>query len=82
MRKFVQAECNTVQQALTEYLDEALPPGERERFEQHLAGCASCAHHLHRLRQTLQRLASLPREPMPTPLKEHLLRSHSNRRSA
>jgi hypothetical protein len=27
-----------VQQGLTEYLDEALPPGERERFEQHLAG--------------------------------------------
>jgi anti-sigma factor RsiW len=47
------------------YLDEALPPGERETFDRHLATCADCARHLRDVLQTIQRLRSLPREPMP-----------------
>lgn len=79
---YVQLGCDTVMQGLTEYLDEALPPGEQERFQHHLATCAACGRHLQQLQQLLQRLATLPRESMPAPLKEPLLRAHQSRQSA
>lgn len=82
MRMYVPLGCEEVTEGLTDYLDEALPPGRRERLEHHLATCAHCAHDLQQLRLTLQQLASLPREPMPAPLREHLLRAHQSRQSA
>jgi anti-sigma factor RsiW len=82
MRMNVRLGCDEITQGLADFLDEALPPGRRKRFEHHLATCAPCAHHFQQLLHTLQRLASLPREPMPAPLRAHLLRAHQSRQSA
>ncbi|HET7275071.1 MAG TPA: anti-sigma factor [Longimicrobiaceae bacterium] len=67
---------------LTEYLDEALPPGTRKRLEQHLAGCAGCSLDLNEIRTTVSRLRALPGEKMPIGMKENLLRALHNRQSA
>jgi anti-sigma factor RsiW len=82
MLMYVQLGCEDVTQGLTEYLDEALPPGRRDRYERHLAHCAHCARHLHELRQIIHRLGALPHEPMPAPMKERLLHAHQSRQSA
>jgi len=74
--------CDDVMQRVTEYLDEALPPGEAANFERHLAECAACARHLQEIRQTIHRLGALPREPMPAPMKDRLLQALHSRQSA
>lgn len=78
----VRLDCEDVKQRASDYLDEALPPGAREPFEQHLATCVNCARYLQEIRQTIHRLGTLPREPMPDPMKELLLRALHNRQSA
>lgn len=74
--------CQDLMQRASEYLDEALPPGEREAFDGHLATCPGCARHLQELRDTIQRLRSLPREPMPSEMKERLRQALHSRQSA
>jgi anti-sigma factor (TIGR02949 family) len=74
--------CEDLIQRTSEYLDEALPPGDREAFDRHLATCADCARHLHDVLQTVQRLRSLPREPMPSEMKERLRQALHSRQSA
>jgi anti-sigma factor RsiW len=74
--------CDDVMQRVTEYLDEALPPGARRALEQHLAECVNCTRYLHEIRQTIQRLGMLPREPMPASMKDQLLHALHSRQSA
>jgi len=74
--------CDDVMQRVTEYLDEALPPGAKEALERHLAGCASCTRHLQEIRHTIHRLGALPREPMPASMKDRLLQALRSRQSA
>ena len=66
--------CHNVREGLTEYLDGALPATSRQGFDDHLRGCPPCRALLEELRLTVQRLASLPREPMPPAMKRALLR--------
>jgi anti-sigma factor RsiW len=45
--------CQELVELVTDYLDGALPPGERARFEAHVAGCPGCAAHLEQVRTTI-----------------------------
>jgi mycothiol system anti-sigma-R factor len=74
--------CDDVMQRVTEYLDQALPPGATQAFDRHLAECADCARHLQEIRQTIHRLGALPREPMPASMKDRLLQALHSRQSA
>lgn len=74
--------CDDVMQRVTEYLDEALPPGARGAYERHLSECADCNRHLQEIRQTIHRLGALPREPMPASMKDRLLQALHSRQSA
>ena len=38
---------------VTDYLDGALTPNDRERFEEHMAVCTDCANHLDQIRATI-----------------------------
>lgn len=71
--------CREVREGLTEYLDGALPPDERQGFERHLAHCDRCRTRLEELGLTLARLSSLPREPMPPAMKRTLLDAFRDR---
>jgi anti-sigma factor RsiW len=74
--------CDDVMQRVTEYLDEALPPGVTADLERHLADCANCTRYLQEIRHTIHRLGALPREPMPAPMKDRLLQALHSRQSA
>jgi hypothetical protein len=45
--------CRTVVELITEYLDDALPDGERRRLEEHLADCDGCTVVLDQFRTTV-----------------------------
>ncbi len=70
-----QLSCQELVELVTDYLDGALPPAERARFEQHLARCADCSTSLEQMRQTIRTLGRLTEESIPARTKEELLRA-------
>jgi anti-sigma factor RsiW len=65
--------CQELVELVTEYLDGALPPPERARFEQHLAACEGCRRHLAQVQETIRVAGSLPPERLPDGAREDLL---------
>jgi anti-sigma factor RsiW len=58
--------CQELVELVTAYLDDVLSPGDRARFEAHLAECDDCSAHVAQFEQTLHALGVLPedeREP-------------------
>lgn len=52
-------ECREVVEVVADYLEGALPPGDRLRFDYHLAFCEDCRAYLDQLR-TVIRVAGRP----------------------
>ena len=46
--------CQQAVELVTLYLEDALPGGERRRFEKHLAGCPHCTEYLAQMRETIR----------------------------
>ena len=46
--------CQEVVELVTAYLDDALDPSDRERFEEHLAFCGGCENYLEQMRTTVR----------------------------
>ena len=54
-----QLSCQELVELVTDYLDGALPPAERMRFDAHIAGCDGCHTYLEQIRLTIARTGSL-----------------------
>ena len=48
-----QLTCRELVELVTDYLEDALPPSERARFDLHLDVCAHCRDHVEQLRTTV-----------------------------
>jgi anti-sigma factor RsiW len=72
MRLDQELTCQDVVELVTAYLEHALPPEERERFEMHLAGCTGCRNYLDQMRRTIE-TTGRARFELPTDLEEKLL---------
>jgi anti-sigma factor RsiW len=48
--------CQELVELVTEYLEDALSPVDRDRFEEHIALCPMCQVHLEQLRVTIREL--------------------------
>ncbi|MCS6830315.1 MAG: zf-HC2 domain-containing protein [bacterium] len=59
--------------ALSAYVDDSLPPDERERVEAHLEGCASCQQTVVELQALRQSVKLLPHYEPPPMLKARIL---------
>jgi anti-sigma factor RsiW len=46
--------CQEVVELVTDYLEGALSPADRRRFEAHLAGCPHCTEYLAQMRETIR----------------------------
>jgi anti-sigma factor RsiW len=46
--------CQEMVELVSDYIDDALPRGERRRFERHLAGCPHCTEYLAQIRETIR----------------------------
>jgi len=64
--------CKELVELITEYLEGALPPGDKARFEQHLAFCDWCRTYLEQMRLTIQTLGKLSEESIPEYVKADL----------
>ncbi|HEX6541894.1 MAG TPA: zf-HC2 domain-containing protein [Ktedonobacterales bacterium] len=65
--------CKELVEVITSYLDDALSPEERERFERHLALCPGCRAYLVQMRATLRLLGTLSAESLPETMQRELL---------
>jgi hypothetical protein len=66
--------CRELVELVTEYLEGALSPGHRDRFEQHVILCDGCAFYLDQMRTTIAVTGSLTEESMTPEAQESLLR--------
>lgn len=46
--------CRELVDLVTEYIEDALPPAARARFERHLDGCGGCRNHLEQMETTIR----------------------------
>jgi len=74
--------CREVVELMTDYLEGALSPADRDRFEQHLAGCEGCTAYLAELRKTLRVLGGLREVPIPGHLRRRLLAAFGDWRTS
>ena len=56
--------CRDLVELITDYLENRLSPGDRLRFEAHLAECDACRTYLDQFRQTIRVLGHLPEESL------------------
>jgi anti-sigma factor RsiW len=67
--------CQELVELVTDYLEGALAPAERTRFESHLAGCQGCRAYLAQARRTIDLSGRLEEEDVPEETRERLLRA-------
>jgi anti-sigma factor RsiW len=54
--------CQELVELVTDYLEDALPPSLRERFERHIAHCSGCTTYLEQMSATIAATGSLTPE--------------------
>jgi anti-sigma factor RsiW len=72
MRLARELACQEVVELVTAYLDDALVPEERERFEEHLVFCDGCSTYLAQMRETVA-IAGRVELRLPPELEDSLL---------
>jgi anti-sigma factor RsiW len=65
--------CKELVELVTDYLDDALSPEDRERFEQHIVLCDGCGRYLDQMRTTIALTGSLTEESVTPDVQERLL---------
>jgi len=57
--------CPELVELVTDYLEQALPPGRRRRFEAHLETCRDCTAYVAEFAQTVNALGALREDEAP-----------------
>ena len=66
--------CQEMIEVVTNYLDDALPPDDGQRFERHLSYCAGCSTYVDQMRETIRQTSMVPREEsLPPALREEIV---------
>ncbi len=68
-----QLTCEELVEVVTQYLEDRMPPGEREAFDEHLYICAGCRIYLDQMRQTITTLGTITPEEISPEIREDLL---------
>jgi anti-sigma factor RsiW len=66
-------ECRELVELVTDYLEGALAPDERVRFERHLAGCDGCTAYLRQVRATLRAAGRATERSIPDGVRDRLM---------
>ncbi|MBS2025639.1 MAG: zf-HC2 domain-containing protein [Deltaproteobacteria bacterium] len=70
----IELTCVELVALVTEYLEEALTPAERERFEHHLVYCVGCIEYLQQIRDAMKLAgAAKPAEVLTQEAEDKLL---------
>jgi anti-sigma factor RsiW len=65
--------CRELVELVTDYLEGAMPAGERARVERHLAACDGCTAYVEQMRLTLRALGKIPEETISERAREELM---------
>ena len=65
--------CKDLVEVITDYLEGALSPRDKLRFEEHLAVCEGCRNYLEQMRATIRLAGALKTDPIPDGVREQLL---------
>jgi anti-sigma factor RsiW len=65
--------CHEVVEIVTDYLEDALPPEDRQRVEEHLAYCDGCTAYLEQMRTTIRLTGMLTEDQIPEDQQRELL---------
>jgi predicted anti-sigma-YlaC factor YlaD len=74
--------CQDIVELVTAYLEHALEPFDRERFEEHLVFCDVCGNYLEQMRETIAATGRVQLEAVPVDLEERLLEAFRGWRPA
>ena len=74
--------CREMVELMTDYLEGALSARDRERFDQHIAGCDGCRAYLEQMRATRSAVSKLAYESIPERIQEQLLEAFRNWRAS
>jgi anti-sigma factor RsiW len=67
--------CSELVELVTDYLDGALSPADRARFEEHVLTCPPCRSHITQLRRTVDVLGRLTPEALPAEIESDLVKA-------
>jgi anti-sigma factor RsiW len=67
--------CRELVEIVTDYLEDRLSPGDRRRFEEHLAACEGCANYVEQMRDTIRVAGRLGADSIPLEARERLLQA-------
>jgi anti-sigma factor RsiW len=73
-----QLSCQELVELVTDYLDGALPPPDRARFEAHIAECDGCRAYLEQIRATITLTGTLVSEQIDPAAEAALLQAFRN----
>jgi predicted anti-sigma-YlaC factor YlaD len=65
--------CQELVELVTDYLEDALTPAERARFEAHLTMCDGCRAYIEQLRDTRRLIGTLTEESLSPRMRDDLL---------
>jgi anti-sigma factor RsiW len=65
--------CREVVELVTDYLEDALPPADRARFDVHVAGCEHCSRYVDQMRATVAALGRIEPERLDPAARDALL---------
>jgi anti-sigma factor (TIGR02949 family) len=65
--------CQEMIEVVTNYLDDAQAPHERQRFERHLSRCAGCTTYVDQMRETIRQTGVVREESLPPALRERIV---------
>jgi anti-sigma factor RsiW len=66
--------CQEIVELVTDYIEDAMPAGERRRFEHHLSYCPGCVTYVEQIRATIRATGAIPRKETLSPaLREGLI---------
>jgi anti-sigma factor RsiW len=74
--------CRDIVELVTAYLEHALSPRDRERFEEHLVFCEGCGTYLDQMRATIAATGRLEPAALPPELEARLLEAFRGWRTA
>jgi len=65
--------CRDAVALVTDYLEGALSPSQRARFERHLAACDGCEEYLREMRMTIELAGRIEPDEVPEPVLDELV---------
>lgn len=65
--------CTKVVEMITDYLEGALPEGERRRLERHLESCPGCSEYFEQVKAVSGSLAGITEDSLPADARQALL---------